>query len=151
MNPGADNHDNIAPQQIKKLPCDHIFHKSCLRSWFQRQQTCPTCRTSILRLNNPVHHHQANPQQQPPANAQPGPAQAPNQAAPQPNGPASSSPPSPGYNQNPQQNSFRPFLFQQQSQQQPQQLQNLFTPDLLPSVNFNMSANAFPLPPFGTL
>lgn len=38
-------------QQIKKLPCDHIFHKSCLRSWFQRQQTCPTCRTSILRLN----------------------------------------------------------------------------------------------------
>jgi hypothetical protein len=39
-------------QQIKKLPCDHIFHKSCLRSWFQRQQTCPTCRTSILRFNN---------------------------------------------------------------------------------------------------
>ncbi|KAK7493457.1 hypothetical protein BaRGS_00015357 [Batillaria attramentaria] len=28
----------------KKLPCNHIFHTSCLRSWFQRQQTCPTCR-----------------------------------------------------------------------------------------------------------
>jgi E3 ubiquitin-protein ligase synoviolin len=38
-------------QQIKKLPCDHIFHKNCLRSWFQRQQTCPTCRTTVLRLN----------------------------------------------------------------------------------------------------
>lgn len=34
----------------KKLPCNHIFHTSCLRSWFQRQQTCPTCRLNILRI-----------------------------------------------------------------------------------------------------
>uniref|UniRef100_A0A336MJC4 RING-type E3 ubiquitin transferase n=1 Tax=Culicoides sonorensis TaxID=179676 RepID=A0A336MJC4_CULSO len=33
----------------KKLPCGHIFHTPCLRSWFQRQQTCPTCRLEILR------------------------------------------------------------------------------------------------------
>uniref|UniRef100_A0A182XWU8 RING-type E3 ubiquitin transferase n=1 Tax=Anopheles stephensi TaxID=30069 RepID=A0A182XWU8_ANOST len=33
----------------KKLPCGHIFHTACLRSWFQRQQTCPTCRLNILR------------------------------------------------------------------------------------------------------
>ncbi|CAD5226135.1 unnamed protein product [Bursaphelenchus okinawaensis] len=32
----------------KKLPCGHIFHPNCLRSWFQRQQTCPTCRTDVL-------------------------------------------------------------------------------------------------------
>lgn len=32
----------------KKLPCNHIFHTACLRSWFQRQQTCPTCRMDIL-------------------------------------------------------------------------------------------------------
>nr|XP_022904497.1 E3 ubiquitin-protein ligase synoviolin B [Onthophagus taurus] len=32
----------------KKLPCNHIFHTACLRSWFQRQQTCPTCRLNIL-------------------------------------------------------------------------------------------------------
>nr|XP_046908940.1 E3 ubiquitin-protein ligase synoviolin B-like [Dermatophagoides farinae] len=35
----------------KKLPCNHIFHISCLRSWFQRQQTCPTCRMDVLRVN----------------------------------------------------------------------------------------------------
>ncbi|XP_008056241.1 E3 ubiquitin-protein ligase synoviolin [Carlito syrichta] len=33
----------------KRLPCNHIFHTSCLRSWFQRQQTCPTCRMDVLR------------------------------------------------------------------------------------------------------
>lgn len=37
----------------KKLPCGHIFHTACLRSWFQRQQTCPTCRLNILRTTTP--------------------------------------------------------------------------------------------------
>ena len=32
----------------KKLPCGHIFHAACLRSWFQRQQTCPPCRLDVL-------------------------------------------------------------------------------------------------------
>ncbi|VDL59538.1 unnamed protein product [Hymenolepis diminuta] len=40
---------SIAPGTIKRLPCGHIFHTSCLRNWFQRQQTCPTCRMNILR------------------------------------------------------------------------------------------------------
>ncbi|KAM7540155.1 hypothetical protein Aperf_G00000043957 [Anoplocephala perfoliata] len=39
----------IAPGTIKRLPCGHIFHTSCLQNWFQRQQTCPTCRMNILR------------------------------------------------------------------------------------------------------
>lgn len=37
----------------KKLPCNHIFHTSCLRSWFQRQQTCPTCRMDVLQAPRP--------------------------------------------------------------------------------------------------
>uniref|UniRef100_A0A915EUL9 E3 ubiquitin-protein ligase hrd-1 n=1 Tax=Ditylenchus dipsaci TaxID=166011 RepID=A0A915EUL9_9BILA len=41
----------------KKLPCNHIFHPNCLRSWFQRQQTCPTCRLDVLTHQNltPAH------------------------------------------------------------------------------------------------
>lgn len=49
----ADNVCIICREEMvtasKKLPCGHIFHTACLRSWFQRQQTCPTCRLNILR------------------------------------------------------------------------------------------------------
>jgi len=31
----------------KKLACGHMFHFHCLRSWLERQQTCPTCRATI--------------------------------------------------------------------------------------------------------
>lgn len=32
----------------KRLPCGHILHFRCLRSWLERQQTCPMCRRSVL-------------------------------------------------------------------------------------------------------
>ncbi|XP_025198117.1 E3 ubiquitin-protein ligase synoviolin B-like [Melanaphis sacchari] len=41
--------EDMTAAAAKKLPCNHIFHTSCLRSWFQRHQTCPTCRLDILR------------------------------------------------------------------------------------------------------
>nr|CAB3266772.1 E3 ubiquitin-protein ligase synoviolin-like [Phallusia mammillata] len=53
----------------KKLPCGHIFHASCLRSWFQRQQTCPTCRLDILQNQT---RPQTPPQRPAPPPAQPG-------------------------------------------------------------------------------
>nr|XP_032601616.2 E3 ubiquitin-protein ligase synoviolin isoform X2 [Taeniopygia guttata] len=56
----------------KRLPCNHIFHTSCLRSWFQRQQTCPTCRMDVLRASLPP-----QPPPEPPAPA-PAPAAQPN-------------------------------------------------------------------------
>eukprot|EP00490_Sorites_sp_Unknown_P000558 CAMPEP_0114690540 /NCGR_PEP_ID=MMETSP0191-20121206/65824_1 /TAXON_ID=126664 /ORGANISM="Sorites sp." /LENGTH=520 /DNA_ID=CAMNT_0001980613 /DNA_START=56 /DNA_END=1619 /DNA_ORIENTATION=- len=31
----------------KKLPCGHIFHIDCLKSWLVMQQVCPTCRAEI--------------------------------------------------------------------------------------------------------
>lgn len=58
----------------KKLPCNHIFHAACLRSWFQRQQTCPTCRLNILRTPAPTptpaaaENRQARPQMPQPPN-----------------------------------------------------------------------------------
>ncbi|OCL08424.1 hypothetical protein AOQ84DRAFT_431725 [Glonium stellatum] len=54
-------------QRPKKLPCNHILHFSCLRSWLERQQVCPTCRRPVLsEANNPraPAANQGNPVQQ---------------------------------------------------------------------------------------
>ena len=32
----------------KKLPCGHILHVECLRSWLQQDPTCPLCRKSVI-------------------------------------------------------------------------------------------------------
>ncbi|KAK9244742.1 hypothetical protein V1506DRAFT_540480 [Lipomyces tetrasporus] len=45
----------------KKLPCGHVLHFGCLRSWLERQQRCPTCRRPVLESANPS---QTQPQQQ---------------------------------------------------------------------------------------
>ncbi|KAG5983152.1 hypothetical protein E4U55_000701 [Claviceps digitariae] len=40
--PGAV--DRVRP---KKLPCGHVLHLGCLKSWLERQQVCPTCRSPV--------------------------------------------------------------------------------------------------------
>lgn len=32
----------------KKLVCGHLFHVHCLRSWLERQHTCPICRALVI-------------------------------------------------------------------------------------------------------
>jgi len=64
---GAVEGPNDTP---KKLPCGHVFHFHCLRSWLERQQSCPTCRTSVLDPTPAARVNQAPPvlqQAQPPA------------------------------------------------------------------------------------
>ncbi|KAI0320765.1 hypothetical protein OF83DRAFT_1052428 [Amylostereum chailletii] len=46
----AQDGPNMTP---KKLPCGHIFHFHCLRSWLERQQSCPTCRRGVLDTTPP--------------------------------------------------------------------------------------------------
>lgn len=53
----------------KRLVCGHLFHVHCLRSWLERQHTCPICRalvipnesgTSASRSRPGVHRQGAN-------------------------------------------------------------------------------------------
>lgn len=37
----------------RRLPCGHLFHTRCLRSWLERQQACPTCRKSVITPPTP--------------------------------------------------------------------------------------------------
>ncbi|XP_057970729.1 ERAD-associated E3 ubiquitin-protein ligase HRD1B-like [Malania oleifera] len=39
----------------KKLICGHLFHVHCLRSWLERQHTCPTCRALVVPPENSTH------------------------------------------------------------------------------------------------
>ncbi|KAJ3749169.1 hypothetical protein DFH05DRAFT_1520777 [Lentinula detonsa] len=72
--PGASTTEgpNMTP---KKLPCGHVFHFYCLRSWLERQQSCPTCRRTVLD-NEPPNRPQAAGRNDliPPAPQQPAPA-----------------------------------------------------------------------------
>lgn len=34
-------------KSARKLPCSHLFHDSCLRSWLEQDTSCPTCRTGL--------------------------------------------------------------------------------------------------------
>jgi len=42
--PGA-----VEKSRPKKLPCGHILHFGCLKSWLERQQVCPTCRSPVTQ------------------------------------------------------------------------------------------------------
>ncbi|XP_011634835.1 E3 ubiquitin-protein ligase synoviolin B [Pogonomyrmex barbatus] len=146
----ADNVCIICREEMvtasKKLPCNHIFHTACLRSWFQRQQTCPTCRLNILR---PTPNNAPPRQQNPP---QPGPQIPPQpQQAPgvNPIGPPFHFPifwaglPAPGMpqQQQPQQPQQQP---QQQQQQQQHQQQS-------PNNAGGTSPPQNPVPPTGNI
>lgn len=41
------DNDKSSGNPAKVLPCGHVFHFYCLRSWLQQQQSCPTCRRDI--------------------------------------------------------------------------------------------------------
>jgi E3 ubiquitin-protein ligase synoviolin len=45
-------YDDMA-EEAKKLPCGHIFHKHCLKSWMERNNKCPYCNKQTL-LDTPA-------------------------------------------------------------------------------------------------
>ncbi|CAF3827749.1 unnamed protein product [Rotaria sp. Silwood1] len=34
-------------EKARRLPCGHLFHEICLRSWLEHDTTCPICRLSL--------------------------------------------------------------------------------------------------------
>uniref|UniRef100_H3B5J5 E3 ubiquitin-protein ligase AMFR n=1 Tax=Latimeria chalumnae TaxID=7897 RepID=H3B5J5_LATCH len=74
----AANNDDCAicwdsMQSARKLPCGHLFHNSCLRSWLEQDTSCPTCRMS-LNINESDRAGEARPRPNLEENLGPGPA-----------------------------------------------------------------------------
>mmetsp|Transcript_11192 Transcript_11192/g.12817 ORF Transcript_11192/g.12817 Transcript_11192/m.12817 type:complete len:178 (-) Transcript_11192:164-697(-) len=49
--------------QVKRLPCQHIFHPKCIRNWFVDTCTCPICRYALETDNaqyNKTSRHSTN-------------------------------------------------------------------------------------------
>ncbi|KAG0646950.1 RING-type E3 ubiquitin transferase HRD1 [Hyphodiscus hymeniophilus] len=81
--PAATANERSRP---KKLPCGHILHLGCLKSWLERQQVCPTCRRSVTDTSPQVGQAPGN-------NANPAVPAAPAAAPGQQNGPGAPPPP----------------------------------------------------------
>ena len=43
-------------ENVVNLPCNHIFHVSCIKDWFAEHTTCPVCRDNLM-LRVPQNSH----------------------------------------------------------------------------------------------
>tara|TARA_B100000925_G_C21894033_1_gene424158 strand:+ start:19 stop:846 length:828 start_codon:yes stop_codon:yes gene_type:complete len=41
-------HDTKKDEYVTKLKCNHIYHKDCIKLWFNTEFTCPYCRKPVI-------------------------------------------------------------------------------------------------------
>ncbi|KAG6596837.1 E3 ubiquitin-protein ligase, partial [Cucurbita argyrosperma subsp. sororia] len=43
------NYDEIKEggEEVSRIPCGHVYHKSCVLTWLQRNNSCPLCRNKL--------------------------------------------------------------------------------------------------------
>mmetsp|Transcript_71453 Transcript_71453/g.220914 ORF Transcript_71453/g.220914 Transcript_71453/m.220914 type:complete len:586 (+) Transcript_71453:170-1927(+) len=41
-------HELVAGEEVRGLPCEHVFHRCCIDAWFGRSNKCPLCRSLVM-------------------------------------------------------------------------------------------------------
>lgn len=41
--------DMVVDDRVRRLPCSHIYHSSCIRVWLRRKNACPCCCKTVLK------------------------------------------------------------------------------------------------------
>lgn len=43
--------DYTVGENVRQLPCNHLFHNNCIIPWLEQHDTCPVCRKSLSGQN----------------------------------------------------------------------------------------------------
>lgn len=44
--------DFLLKEDVRQLPCTHIYHDPCIRPWLELHGTCPICRQNLGSSDN---------------------------------------------------------------------------------------------------
>ncbi|RWV85441.1 hypothetical protein GW17_00052768 [Ensete ventricosum] len=39
----------VGEDEVGRLPCEHLYHATCVEQWLRQKNWCPICKSSALR------------------------------------------------------------------------------------------------------